>query len=377
MDYDPTSSGRLPDSFSGAGCDIVILSHAAGEGDGMSWLRQFMAVRHFPPVLYIGTGNEREIVEAIKTGAEEYLSEGALNHRTITTLLNCLAEQIDPPSGAYPVLADGRAELPPGIKGYEVQRLLSSGAMSTIYLTRETATGRNVALKVLHQVPDAGGGNVIFDRFLQEFELIGQIHHPNVVDIYDLGVADDHAYIAMEYCSRGSLKRRIRQGMRPERAEAIMRAIAEALGAIHAVGILHRDLKPTNVLFREDGSVALIDFGLAKAVHFEGEMTGSGEIFGTPYYMSPEQGHADAVDESSDIYSLGVMFYEMLTGKKPFEGGTAMALIVKHGKAPRPQLPEDLQRYQPLLERMMARLPQERFRSVPELLEFLAYLEAN
>ena len=109
--------------------------------------------------------------------------------------------------------------------------------------------------------------------------------------------------------------------------------IASALGAIHEVGILHRDLKPTNVLFRDDGSLALIDFGLAKVAHMQAELTGAGEIFGTPYYMSPEQGHGDATDERSDIYSLGVLFYEMLTGAKPFEGDNAMSVIVQHQQA--------------------------------------------
>ena len=168
-------------------------------------------------------------------------------------------------------------------------------------------------LKVLRQVPDSGSEKH-FDRFLQEYELIARVNHPNVVRIFDLGVADDHAYIAMEYCSRGSLKRRIASGMTSEQAFAWMRVIAGALGALHAVGIYHRDLKPTNVMFREDDSLVLIDFGLAKQAQFKAGITGTGAIFGTPYYMSPEQGEGDAVDQRSDIYSLGVVFYEMLTG---------------------------------------------------------------
>src|SRR5690606_8635087 len=126
------------------------------------------------------------------------------------------------------------------------------------------------------------------------------------VRIHDFGVADDHAYIAMEYCGGGSLKRRIRAGLSPEESVRILRDIAGALGALHGAGILHRDLKPTNVLFRTDGSLVLIDFGLARQVMLRAELTGAGQIFGTPYYMSPEQGHAEPVDHRGDLYSLGV-----------------------------------------------------------------------
>ncbi|MCK6478559.1 MAG: serine/threonine protein kinase, partial [Phycisphaerales bacterium] len=164
-----------------------------------------------------------------------------------------------------------------------------------------------------------------FDRFLQEYELIARVDHPNVVRIFDLGIADDHAYIAMEYCSRGSLKRRIAAGMSGEQAFASMQVMAAALGALHAVGIYHRDLKPTNVMFREDDSLVLIDFGLAKQAQFKAGITGTGAIFGTPYYMSPEQGEGNAVDQRSDIYSLGIVFYEMLTGRKPYDGPAAMS----------------------------------------------------
>jgi len=222
----------------------------------------------------------------------------------------------------------------------------------------------------LRQVPDFGGDNALLDRFLAEFEAIGQVSHPNVVNIFDLGIADNHAYIAMEYCSRGSLKRLIRQGMCATDAEKIMREIADALQAIHTKGILHRDLKPTNVLFREDGSLALIDFGLAKQAHLKAELTGTGEIFGTPYYMSPEQGHGERLDERSDIYSLGIIFYEMLTGQKPYEGKTAMSVILKHAREPLPKLPDHLSVYQPAIDKMMAKRPGHRFQSIGELLEW-------
>jgi eukaryotic-like serine/threonine-protein kinase len=152
----------------------------------------------------------------------------------------------------------------------------------------------------------------------------------------------------------------------------ILRQMAEALGAIHRVGILHRDLKPGNVMLRRDGTIALIDFGLAKQLALHAEITATGEIFGTPYYMSPEQGHGREVDERSDIYSLGVIFWEMLTGRKPFLAPTSMGVIYKHSHAPIPELPPDLQPvYGRLAERLLAKDPRDRFQSAFDLLHAL------
>jgi serine/threonine protein kinase len=368
-EYDPAQSGRPSDDFSGAGNDLVVLGDPLGESRAIDWLRQFRLRPDFPPVIVIGDGAERDIVAVMKAGAADYISRANLSHDTLIYILeDALAADENRTEVSSGSVANALENT--GLKGYEVERRISGGDVASVYLTVDKQSGKETVLKVLRQVPDTDGGNVAFDRFLREFELIGQISHPNVVEIYDLGIADDHAYIAMEYCSRGSLKRRIQLGMYADRAEEILRQIAEALGAIHDVGILHRDLKPTNVLFREDESVALIDFGLAKRAHLKGELTGTGEIFGTPYYMSPEQGHGEPLDKCSDIYSLGIMFYEMLTGKKPYEGNTAMEVILKHARDPVPTLPEHLSQYQPAIDKMMAKRRGHRFQTVGELLEW-------
>jgi serine/threonine protein kinase len=140
---------------------------------------------------------------------------------------------------------------------------------------------------------------------------------------------------------------------------------------LHNLGILHRDLKPGNIMVRDDGSLALIDFGLAKRMRLEQEITGNGEIFGTPYYMSPEQGHAEEVDERSDVYSLGIIFYEMLTGKKPFVGADAMSIILKHTKAPVPVLPPHLAKHQALINMLLAKKPADRIQTAAEVAEWL------
>jgi serine/threonine protein kinase len=368
-EYDPLASGRLHEDFSGAGNDLVVLGDPLGEESGLDWLRQFKSVKGFPPVIMLGDGTERNIVAAIKAGASDYISRENISHDSLIEICEAALDSAETGTDTSSSIITNGLDIP-GLKGYQVERRISGGEIASVYLTRDVSTGRDVVLKVLRQVPDTGGGNVAFDRFLREFELIGKISHPSVVNIFNLGIADDHAFIAMEYCSRGSLKRRIRIGMYADRADDIMRQIADALDAIHAVGILHRDLKPTNVLFREDESVALIDFGLAKQAHLKAELTGTGEIFGTPYYMSPEQGHGETLDIRSDIYSLGVIFYEMLTGNKPFEGNTAMGVILKHAREPIPRLPEHLAQYQPAIDKMMAKRPGHRFQTVQELLEW-------
>jgi hypothetical protein len=261
------------------------------------------------------------------------------------------------------------------IRGHRCIRQVGSGGMCKIYLAESERAGTLVVLKVFSQVPDVSERFISFDRFLQEYEIVAGLNHKNIVRIYDLGVADDHAYIAMEHFPAGDLRERMKAPLTPEIALGFVRQIASALDAIHSVGVLHRDLKPANVMLRVDGTVSLIDFGLAKANENDVSLTGTREIFGTPYYMSPEQGHAEIIDARSDLYSLGVVFYEMLTGRKPYNGATAMEVIYKHKRAELPEIGPQFAAYDGLLRRLLAKAPGDRYQSAGELLAAISALK--
>ena len=261
------------------------------------------------------------------------------------------------------------------IRGHRYIRQIGSGGMCKIYLAESERAGTLVVLKVFSQVPDVSERIVGFDRFLQEYEIVASLKHRNIVRIYDLGVADDHAYIAMEHFPAGDLRLRMKAPLTPAVALHFLEQIASALAAIHEVGVLHRDLKPANVMLRTDGSICLIDFGLAKNNEADAELTGTREIFGTPYYMSPEQGHAELIDARSDLYSLGVIYYEMLIGRKPYTGASAMEVIYKHRRAQLPEIPPQFASYEGILRRLLAKAPADRFQSAHELLDAIASLK--
>jgi serine/threonine-protein kinase PpkA len=251
------------------------------------------------------------------------------------------------------------------IPGYTIHAAIGESEKAAVYVATSAARNENVALKVSKTLRDEAAGRQFLER---EYTAIVAIRDPSVVQIHDYGIHAGYEYLVMEYLPRGDLKARMQQPLTEHETLRYVAQIAAALQVVHHAGLLHRDLKPPNVMLRENGDVALIDFGLARALDGSTPSTRTGVLRGSPYYMSPEQAMGELLDARSDFYSLGIMYYEMLTGKKPYTGGSAMDVLQQHVNAPLPMLPKALARHEPLLLKMMAKSREDRFATAAEIL---------
>ncbi|HEX4676606.1 MAG TPA: serine/threonine-protein kinase, partial [Steroidobacteraceae bacterium] len=257
------------------------------------------------------------------------------------------------------------------IPGYIIKMKIGESEKAVVYLATSISLGSNVALKVSKTLRDDTAGRQFLER---EYTAIIAIRDPLVVQIYDYGVHAGFEYLAMEYLLRGDLKARMQAGLKEEEALRYVEQIACALRVVHNSGLLHRDLKPPNVMLRENDDVALIDFGLARALDGSTPSTRTGVLRGSPYYMSPEQAQGEVLDVRSDFYSLGIMFYEMLTGRKPYTGATAMEVLQQHVNSPLPPLPHSLSRYEDFLHKLVAKNRAERFAQAEEIIAAIGEL---
>ena len=263
------------------------------------------------------------------------------------------------------------------IPGYEIEGIIGQGGMACVYLALHKTLNRKVAIKVMNR--QQGTDSEFSDRFLREARIVANLSHPNIITIHDVGEHDGHNYLVMELLPGGkTLADKIKAGVDAQYALSIVRQVAIALKAAHENNIVHRDIKPDNVMFRADGSVVLMDFGVARSVDSSAtQMTQAGLIIGTPQYISPEQAQSENVGPYSDIYSLGVVFYEMLMGKVPYTADTPISLVYKHVSAPVPDLTGDFAVYQPLLNRMMAKVREQRYSNCDDIVADIDSIEAG
>jgi DNA-binding NarL/FixJ family response regulator len=320
-------------------------------------------------------GNEMSAVRALKSGAKDYLPSAQITRDQLLAAVGEACSKRRLAAQAAAMMAQSENSTIIDVPGYSIVKEIATSNFSSVFLARSERLRRNVVLKVMtrgeseREMGDA-------ERFQREYEIISSITHRAIAEIYDFGSLTGHLYLAMEYFPCGDLRDRLRNPLSVDESLYYLRAIAEALRVIHVFGILHRDLKPANVMLREDNSPVLIDFGLARRSLDEIGNTGVGQVLGSPYYISPEQAQGQRVDVRTDLYSLGVMFYEMLTGQRPYGGRSAVAIMSQHTSSPVPLLPEATSMQQPLLDRLMAKQQSARYTSADELLADLGPLAA-
>lgn len=261
------------------------------------------------------------------------------------------------------------------IPGYRLLRQLGRGGMATVYLAVQESVDREVALKIMSPalLADPNFG----ERFLREAKIAARLHHRHVVGIHDVGRAGDYHYIAMEYLGGGAVLAKDGSTREPAFALRVTREIAGALGYAQEKGFVHRDVKPDNILLRDDGSAALTDFGIARALDSTLRMTKTGAVVGTPHYMSPEQARGKSVDGRSDLYALGVVLYEMLVGRVPYQADDSLAIGIMHITQPVPTLPDSIAVLQPLISRLLAKQPEDRYQNGQEVAAAIAEIERH
>jgi len=365
-------SERTPDA-------VLLQADFANEALSTAVLGSLTQLLRVQPALYCillaENGSELSAVRALKGGAKDYLPLAQITKDQLLTAVGEATSKRRVAAQAAAMMAQSENSTIVEVPGYSIVKEIATSNFSSVFLARSERLRRNVVLKVMtrgeseREMGDA-------ERFQREYEIISSITHRAIAEIHDFGSQPGHLYLAMEYFPCGDLRDRLRNPLSVDESLYYLRAIAEALRVIHVFGILHRDLKPANVMLREDNSPVLIDFGLARRSLDEIGTTGVGQVLGSPYYISPEQAQGQRVDGRTDLYSLGVMFYEMLTGQRPYAGRSAVAIMSQHTSSPVPQLPEATSMQQPLLDRLMAKQQSARYASADELLADLGPIAA-
>lgn len=341
-------------------------------------LRRDEALKEIPLIFLTTRSEVPDRIRGLESGADDFISK-PFNAIELVARVNVILKRVYgedlPPLDI--------SNLPPDMiisKRYLIIKLIGRGGMGSVYMASDKELNVDVAMKFLK--PDLSKDPIVLERFKREIVLARKIVHPNVVRIYDLGEHRGARFISMEYINGKSLKFMIRKSGPIEVGEAIdiIKDICSALNAIHDLGIIHRDLKPQNILIDTDNTVKVLDFGIAHASDST-DITTTGGLIGTPAYMSPEQVSGEKVDNRSDLYSLGIIMYEMFSGKLPFYSELPAALVMKHLTDEAeplvdvvPGFPEELSY---LVGRLMEKDPNNRFGSVQELLDAIDQYEIN
>ncbi|HUN68015.1 MAG TPA: protein kinase [Burkholderiales bacterium] len=387
-EWDPRRHGSPADALArGQQYSAVLLDARPAGEDGVRWVAEFRRRPQLPPVLLVaGQGDTHTAIQAMKAGAADFLRRADLTPERLARAIEDAVREHEvrrqestgthsPFARTVPldlarIGAPLRKKDALAIPGYRGLRIIGEGGMAQVYLAERVKDGMQLVLKVLD--PALRRDDTFLQRFVREYRLIVSIEDEHVARVFEQGFAGDQPYIAMEYLPGGTLAVRIQEGISSLAALRVTSQIAKALDAIHSRDIVHRDLKPQNIMFRENGRPVIVDFGLAKDLDAESDLTRVGEVLATPRYMSPEQCLGRQADARSDLYSLGAIFYEMIAGQRLYgdAGPADMVYLHVHGEIPR--LPAHLAGYQTIIDRLLAKKAEDRFQSARELFATIA-----
>ncbi|MEM7540324.1 MAG: serine/threonine-protein kinase [Pseudomonadota bacterium] len=382
-EYDPEQSGQPDAGFNWDLYDLLMIEdQLANRESGLAWLAVLSLDAKLPPAVLLANAQDPFVASKVQEMPDtEYVLKDSLDEPALKKIIADLKisdvlvpkpETSGPTNFEFPqdreivgnIIFEATGEHYAKNGGYKFVRLIGQGAHSRVYLAERVSDQLTMVLKVLDltNIED----ETISQRFAQEAELVASIDSPYVVKFFDHGFTSQFGYIAVEFFTRGDLKQRLELGVYPEDAIIYALNIAFGLEAIHGQGIVHRDLKPGNIMFRADDSLALADFGISKRLDGGMELTRTGSILGTLNYMSPEQGLGEEVDERTDLYGLGMILFELLTGEKAYRAGSPSALVYQHLYADVPRLPDALGKYQPLVDSLLAKDKKDRYQSASE-----------
>ena len=328
-----------------------------------------------PIFVFARGGDERNAARTIKLGANDYWPIHSVKIGELGDVLKRLMEppRSSPAAAATPA-ADSRRQ--PQIAGYRLIKTIAESATGAVYLARNDDLTQPVALKV--QALKGRGEVTEADRqrFVRECKILSALNHRSIADVLDYGITDEYSYLALEYFPCGSLRDRLKNPVSEADAVNYARQIGEALQVLHSANVVHRDLKPSNLMLTDDNRLILIDFGSASMRLAASDLSRSDLCTGTPYYVCPEQIDNRDPDGRGDLYSLGVVLYEMLVGALPYVGNNLIEIFTAHRAAPVPRLPQRVLRYQPIIDRLLAKEPGDRYPSAALFLEDLSAVSA-
>ena len=359
----------------------IVLGGVGTEAEANDALVRLRSRESCPPIVMLVAESLISLRDTfIASGAFDVLRKDAISGDRLRSVLEA--------ASASPLASSKRLEIAPApasygkftfvedgerigidIDGYRPVETISSGTMAQVYLATPIGSDGQVAVKVLTSVPTRKLTEL--SQVIAVTQRLRPLRGKSVVGEFDSGISADYLYVVMEFLTKGDLRRRLKAPIDGNDATRIMSALLVALEDLHVAGVCHADLKPESIFFRADGSVTLIDFNISTLFGQPVRSSAVGDMLGTPTYMSPEQGAGQPVDGRSDLYAAGIIFFEMLTGTPPFVGDTAAQTLFRHLHDEVPLLPIKVRHLQPIVDEMLAKSVDERFRYASEIIAAL------